>query len=346
MAKVRHEPLISYARRADGSVAAIDEVPRGAACQCTCFACKQLLIARHGQIRQWSFAHQSNSATACDWAAETALHYAMKDVIAQEGRIFVPQLDISVERTTSYGEPVRRSITIPGQLVALDSVALEFSVHPVRPDVVAVSGGRRIFIEVIVTHGVDEKKLKHIKKLGASAIKIDLRGHERTVDREMLQRLLLSPAPEKGWIFHRKAEAYEAALLEEVKREIEEKELRHSEQLAEKIRKARTQEPQQVPLGRVIPPMPIGVVMCFRLASGGEAYIKRDPQGALVLEYTQAADVNVVSLSALRAVQTAAPTLWNVSDKALVGIIPYLNSCSVSTTNRTPQEYMMHRFGA
>lgn len=112
----------------------------------------------------------------------------MKEIIAEERRIFIPQFDLKIERTTSYGEKVSRAVCLPGQLVRLDSVLLEHTINPIRPDVVAMSGDKRIFIEVIVTHGVDDSKRGHIRRIGASAIAIDLRGHQRTVDRDLLRQ--------------------------------------------------------------------------------------------------------------------------------------------------------------
>lgn len=191
MNRAIHEPLISFARGPDGALTSVADVPRGLACRCTCFACNEPLVARKGKARQWSFAHLSNAASVCERAAETALHYAMKDIIAEERSIFVPSLEIYKERKTSYGHTVMGRSGMQGRLVDLDTVKLEFSVHPIRPDVVAFARGHRLFIEVLVTHGVDERKMQRIRELGSSAVLIDLSKHQRTVDRELLRKLLL-----------------------------------------------------------------------------------------------------------------------------------------------------------
>lgn len=353
MAGAVHEPLISFACGPDGSPTSIEDVPSGLACQCTCFACKEPLVARKGAIRRWSFAHQSTGMSECEWAAETALHYAMKEIIAQEQMIFVPDLVISGELIASYGESVKRTARTPGKLVRLDSVDVEFSVHPIRPDVVAYAGTHRLFIEVFVTHGVDERKLQRIRELNASAIQIDLRRHERTVDRQSLRKLLLEACGEKTWLFHAKKNRFEADLLSSLREEVATKEAAHAEEIASRlIARRREKEFRRQPdrllhqaLGEE-PALPFadGAVMCFRLLSGGDAYLKRSPQGALILEYSRVEDVNVIKLVELGLEHTLEPTLWNIPDSELIFVIPFLNRMSASTTNRTSSEYKRHRY--
>ena len=37
----------------------VGSVPNGINCQCICPSCKTPLIARHGAVKEWHFAHQS-----------------------------------------------------------------------------------------------------------------------------------------------------------------------------------------------------------------------------------------------------------------------------------------------
>lgn len=353
MAGTVHEPLISFACGPDGSPTSIEDVPSGLACECTCFACKEPMVARKGAIRRWSFAHQSTGMSECEWAAETALHYAMKEIIAQERMIFVPDLVISGELFTSYGESVKRTARTPGKLVRLDSVEVEFSVYPIRPDVVAYAGTHRLFIEVFVTHGVDEKKLQRIRDLNASAIQIDLTKYERTVDRQSLRNLLLEAFDEKTWLFHAKKHQFEVELLSSLVEEVTAREAARAEEIASRlIARQRDKDFRRQP-DRLLHqafgeestlPFADGAVMCFRLRSGGEAYLKRSPQGALILEFSRAEDVNGKRLAELGLGSTVETTLWNIPESELIFVIPFLNRISASTTNRTSSEYRKHRY--
>lgn len=271
----------------------------------------------------------------------------MKEIIAEEKRIFIPQFDLTVERTTSYGEKVSRSVSLTGRLVRLDSVKLEHTVNPIRPDVVATSGDKRIFIEVIVTHGVDDRKRGHIRRIGASAIAIDLRGHDRAVDRDVLRQVLLQPRSGTGWVFHRREEEYRARLLTQVQAAVAEKEKQYQDRLAKHFEdKASNWEfcrtPQPVEDNR---PFADGAVMCFRLRNGADAFIRRSPQLALVLELSHPSAIERQKLLGLGIAATSEPCLWNLTEDALRAVIPFLNSMASSTTNRTRRQYMQHRYG-
>lgn len=43
-----------------GELKFVGDVPRGAACGCTCFTCGAPLVARRGEIRAWHFAHEAS----------------------------------------------------------------------------------------------------------------------------------------------------------------------------------------------------------------------------------------------------------------------------------------------
>lgn len=271
----------------------------------------------------------------------------MKEIIAEEKKLFIPQYDLTVEKTAPYGGgKFSRTMSVPGQMVELDSVALEFSVHPIRPDVVATSNGRRIFIEVIVTHGIDKKKLSHIRRIGASVITIDLRRHDRAVDRDVLKALLLTPSNSKKWVFHRREPEWRRNMLASIDEQIAEIERARGAKIADHFIDRGEQWTFTRPTPRVAPSQAYsdGAVMCFRLRSGGEAFIKRSPQNVLTLEFSTTADVDGSHFYSLGAAFTAERCLWNLTDVSLVKIIPYLNTLAESVTNRTRGEYMKHRY--
>ena len=65
----QHKPidlnLIPFGlRKRDGKFLDVAEVPRGKRCGCICPSCKTPLVARHGEIKEWHFAHVSRSVYA------------------------------------------------------------------------------------------------------------------------------------------------------------------------------------------------------------------------------------------------------------------------------------------
>lgn len=336
-----HEPLILFAKGADGSIRDITEVPRGLECNCTCFACQNPLIARKGTIRQWHFAHASQESVACEWAAETALHFVMKEIIEKERRIFLPDLNVSVERATSSGFLVKRSQKLIGELVPLEAVMLEHSVHPIRPDVVAVSGGRRLFLEIIVTHGVDSMKQQHIRQIGASAIEFDLRKQDRIVDRDMLRELLLRPSNLKKWIFHRREAEIEAKLLEEVNAEIAKLEVANAlrrgpqnggESLAAKEKAdANWLAKHHEAIAKLVGKMQItGKALCFCLNEGGAIFVHSHHKDVVLLDVTSDADWLLPTLAKFSAGQIPESTIWGMPKKLERQLLIFLNSISTS----------------
>jgi len=76
---------------------------------------------------------------------------AMKELIEAEGAIFLPGFQIIAIGSNSRGEKIERTHEVPAKYIKLQSVRLEHSIYPIRPDVVATSDGRDLFIEVFVT---------------------------------------------------------------------------------------------------------------------------------------------------------------------------------------------------
>jgi hypothetical protein len=339
----RHETLVTFARREDGSIQSIRDVDGGLACNCVCMACQKPLVARQGQIRKWHFAHAAQQALECDWAAETALHFAMKALIERERCIHLPDLRVTEERTTSWGQLVRRTETLPAKSVPLDAVVLEYSVHPIRPDVVAVVGDRRLFIEVTVTHGVDRQKRQHIESIGASAIEFDLSAYERTVDWDALRRLLLNPAPEKTWLFHSRTSQIRARLLAEIGREIDaleaERALRMKfvpvEDSADVNRsddKYWGNKQRDVVEGLEGRMNISGTAICFKLRDGGEIFVHSRPNDLVVLDITSEG-LWLVPMLAKFSVSQMQPDahVWGLHRKWRPQLFIFLNSLSSAT---------------
>lgn len=65
----------------------IFDAKNGLKCECTCICCGDRLIARQGSIKEWHFAHESGAD--CAGGVESALHLAAKQIIKNEGLIFV-----------------------------------------------------------------------------------------------------------------------------------------------------------------------------------------------------------------------------------------------------------------
>lgn len=216
--------LQSFALDKDLRVRSVDEVARGLACECTCPACAEKVIARQGDIREWHFAHASGAE--CGKAVETALHLAAKQLLLESGGMTLPATTVQQEIILPDGRRAIGTAHRPEIWVDFDTVALEKPIGDIKPDVVATLNGAMFFIEVAVTHFVDETKRLAIEKLGIPTVEICLEhlGREK-VDWEMLTELVIQGATCKSWVHilgmealvvTAREEAYRAAFAQEL----------------------------------------------------------------------------------------------------------------------------------
>lgn len=92
--------------------------------------------------------------------------------------------------------------------VSVDKVELERRFGDVVPDVVVYAGGKQFFIEVFVTHRIDDEKLAKLRKADISTIEIDLSKKNSITSVQELETLLLSESEEKKWKYNSVAEQY------------------------------------------------------------------------------------------------------------------------------------------
>jgi competence protein CoiA len=221
---------IPFAVAAGGRlVVAHDEgVRRGLACDCRCPECHELVIARQGEARAWGFAHQSGSQ--CPGAYESSLHLAVKEIIFAARKLLVPPCIVRRHHAPSpdvyqYCSPSPRETIrefdarfprdgigeMEERVIEFEEVTLERPDTDVRPDIVGIAAGERLYVEVAVTHFVDGAKRLKLRQRGVPTIELDL-SHKHGIPwtRAELQRYLLSESDGKDWLFHPAAEVLAA----------------------------------------------------------------------------------------------------------------------------------------
>jgi hypothetical protein len=178
----------------DGALTHVSLVPSGLSCGCRCPACDAPLVAKKGTKKLHHFAHAKDAD--CASSVETALHLAAKEILDQRKQIALPAVEAKLYSTR------HSAVLAPEQTYALDSVQLERRVGSVIPDVLAYVRGRAIAIEIRVTHAVDPTKAAHFRKIGLSAVEIDLSRAPRTFTLEELEPLVVGAGKHKSWVFN------------------------------------------------------------------------------------------------------------------------------------------------
>lgn len=195
----------------DGIMHHISMVPNGKACHCVCAVCKTPLIARNNQHNKkaWHFAH--DKLTECKYAAQTALHLAAKEIIENSKKFRIPHLgctlgfhtDDSYYKNGGWGVLYDSTYTfMEAKTIPIKKVYLEKKVDAIIPDIIIEVGNKKLFVEIYVTHPIDDVKLQKIRGLGISTIEINLSTYEGDLSPESLKRLIISSTEYKTWAYN------------------------------------------------------------------------------------------------------------------------------------------------
>lgn len=169
-------------------ISEISESQRGLKCGCVCPVCNEPLQARIGSKRTKHFAHSSN----CPTATETALHMMAKDIILNNRRLLLPHVEFAYD------------IIKPSKYFKYTRAEAEVAMNGVKPDLMISDGKNTLYIEIVVTHDVDDDKYEKIKAMNISVLKIDLEKYyykslqEGTY--EHLEHQIIHQKDNKEWV--------------------------------------------------------------------------------------------------------------------------------------------------
>lgn len=193
--------LQSFGVDQEGRLVSVEEVCRGKACACCCPQCGEILIARQGDVRAWHFAH-TNGAD-CGWAAESALHKAAKQLIVREAALLVPALEARESHRLDDGRLGEKCLVHPPEVWALTETREEVALGAYRIDVAGTYEGHPVFIEVAVTHLVEEAKREALSSLGVRCFEILLDPYLHTAwTWDTLRQEVLECPGNRHWLFH------------------------------------------------------------------------------------------------------------------------------------------------
>ncbi|MFA5688530.1 MAG: competence protein CoiA family protein [Kiritimatiellales bacterium] len=189
----------------------ISEVGSGLSCECFCPACGTSLIAKKGEIQAHHFAHYN--APECTYALESALHLFAKEIIAKRKVFTVPPL---YDDIPDYGI----CLLSKDQIINIDNVYLEHRLKRVIPDLIIEAKGRRLAIEIAITHFIDEEKFYEIASQELSTIEIDLSSFDKiSFKKEDIENIVVDGLQGKRWVFNDKHRYLREKYIEERKAE-------------------------------------------------------------------------------------------------------------------------------
>jgi hypothetical protein len=169
--------LIKYAlEQSTGKPVYVNDVKKGKACDCFCEKCNSQVEAVQGQRNQWHFRHVKESG--CPGSQETAIHRLAKQIIIENFEM-----------------------AIPDELLMYADANQEQIFQTIRPDIIAVSNDNNVFIEVRVTHAIEESTELFYTNGKHNCIEIDLRKIPYDVSPEDLTKLILKESKNKRKVY-------------------------------------------------------------------------------------------------------------------------------------------------
>ena len=192
---------IGYGLR-DGELVHVSQVERGLACHCFCASCGMPLVARKGEVRVHHFAHANGFS--CSNAGETLLHRLAKEIIESLDSISIPPYKFQQKRSTKkWGTLIEHSHEVArGGRVPIDEISLEKRIGSITPDIVIGSRGKRLLVEIFVTHKIDSSKTRKLRKLDLPAIEIKLSEEDAILSPDDLTEKIKHDLDCKRWVFH------------------------------------------------------------------------------------------------------------------------------------------------
>ena len=188
----KHQNLICALK--DGQITSIADVESGLKCGCICPACGEPLVAKKGSKVVHHFAHHAGKN--CEYGYQTSLHLAAKDILSKAKKMIIPAVVLD------FPGSCKREIISEEIELSIDHVELERRFGDVIPDVVVYAGKKCFFVEIYVTHPVDEEKLAKLEKANISTIEIDLSEVDRMISPDELKLILLQSSESKKWIYN------------------------------------------------------------------------------------------------------------------------------------------------
>lgn len=202
---------LTYALK-DEVMVHVDDVESGKKCGCVCPYCGASLTARNqGTSISHHFAHPAFQHTITD-NKESDLHKLAKTIIATHKQILLPGYfeylqpqqfrfdEIEVEERNDY------------KLLQPDCVGIKF----------VDNIPHRLWIEIKVTHGIDQRKMKQICENSQACIEIDMRRFRNTnYSEEDVRNFLLFSSEDRRWIYTPYQKFHENSLQEEFNKRVQ-----------------------------------------------------------------------------------------------------------------------------
>ena len=200
----REEKYFTKALR-NGKLVDISEVKNGLECNCICPSCETPVVAYNNPKNKNAHHFKHHSKQDCEYYYETILHFLAKEIIQRHGGMTLPNITFNLSSYASTYNDVqrwdyKRPRSIQSVYVQFDNIEVEKYRNGIKPDLIGIINNKELYIEVAVTHFIDESKKEKIKNQNLSVIEIDLSGFDRNTQEDKLKEALSGSISNMKWI--------------------------------------------------------------------------------------------------------------------------------------------------
>ncbi len=193
---------LQYALK-DNTLVSVDQVEKGLACNCICPACKAQLVAKKGEKNKHHFAHHNGSSCATGY--QTSLHLLAKDLINEKKMIKIPPVYCEMFREDANepkGYTFKKEKISEATVLKDVKVSLEQKDNGIIPDIIVEYKERKLYVEIYVSHKVDDNKKAIVQNNNVSMMEIDLSDVNRMISKEELSKYLFERTSKSVWIYN------------------------------------------------------------------------------------------------------------------------------------------------
>lgn len=207
-------------RASDNRFVDVADVDKGKACGCVCPSCSTALVAKHGRVNQWHFAHYfqgSEPGDACEYSFFASVVHMSKQILSEGGMLSLPELVVSKVKAVPRLGGFSSSITATkASTIRVENGLIDPKLGNMKFDVGFNVSDWFLYIMLLCPGhtGLDLNQMGElVGKIGV--LEIDLEPAESAYREskgrfsDWLRDYLLDYVKSKSWIYHPRKQAAE-----------------------------------------------------------------------------------------------------------------------------------------
>lgn len=205
----------------------VGSVPQGKACNCICPSCKTPLVARHGRINEWHFAHQSQNtynktSKDCDYSFAVSVRLMILQLSSSNLKFKTPELKVpmSVDSEYSYESADFSMVVATESLFELQNLSIAANFDGVTVDILGYTEDIPFIIFITHRNRTLPPRLKEptTSKCGVIELNVDnltplFKQEKNGQYKEVLRKYIQEETDGKEWAYHPR-EKYAIAIAE------------------------------------------------------------------------------------------------------------------------------------